>query len=300
MQNRFASALVALTTVTFVATGCQDLTPLKTQALTAAKSLEPLLAAVGVSLDQLEPRIKALPTDLAGVTDLVAQLAKHKESFAATQKSVGELPAAIEAAFKGGKKEELMSLAARAAGELTKTIGTLSDEVGKTASAATTLEEAAKQRAALFMRKLATGFDLKGNLAGVEEQLVVFIEDANKAVDKTTWFNFDRLNFTAGSTELDQAASKEQLENMAEILKAFPNVKLKIGGYTDNTGPAAANKKLSLGRAESVVAALKALGVAPDRLAAEGYGPEHPACPANDTDECKAQNRRIALRVAAK
>ena len=39
---------------------------------------------------------------------------------------------------------------------------------------------------------------------------------------------------------------------------------------------------------------------APDRLAAEGYGPEHPPCPANDTDECKAQNRRIALRVAAK
>ena len=36
------------------------------------------------------------------------------------------------------------------------------------------------------------------------------------------------------------------------------------------------------------------------RLEAEGYGAEHPVCAANDTDECKAQNRRIALRVTAK
>jgi K(+)-stimulated pyrophosphate-energized sodium pump len=49
-----------------------------------------------------------------------------------------------------------------------------------------------------------------------------------------------------------------------------------------------------------VVKELVALGVDAKRLAAEGYGPEYPVCAANDTDECKAQNRRIAVRVTAK
>ena len=33
---------------------------------------------------------------------------------------------------------------------------------------------------------------------------------------------------------------------------------------------------------------------------AVGYGPEHPVCAANDTPECKAQNRRVDLKVASK
>ena len=75
-------------------------------------------------------------------------------------------------------------------------------------------------------------------------------------------------------------------------------MKLKIGGYTDNTGAAAANKTLSKKRADAVVAALVAAGGDKARLAAEGYGQEHPVCPANDTEECKAQNRRIDVNVA--
>lgn len=42
------------------------------------------------------------------------------------------------------------------------------------------------------------------------------------------------------------------------------------------------------------------MGVAKNRLESEGYRPEHLECPANDTEECKAKNRRIAIRVTAK
>jgi K(+)-stimulated pyrophosphate-energized sodium pump len=42
------------------------------------------------------------------------------------------------------------------------------------------------------------------------------------------------------------------------------------------------------------------LGVAESRLAAEGYGSQYPVCPANDTPECRAKNRRIDVRVTAK
>lgn len=44
---------------------------------------------------------------------------------------------------------------------------------------------------------------------------------------------------------------------------------------------------------------LVALGVAPDRLSAEGYGEQHPVAD-NSTDEGRKQNRRIALRVTEK
>lgn len=149
-----------------------------------------------------------------------------------------------------------------------------------------------------FVHNLASGFELKGNADGVESSLVNFIE-SDAEVDKTTWFNFDRLTFTTGSAQLDMDKSRDQLVNIAEIMKAFPDAKLKIGGYTDNTGDAEANLKLSQDRADAVTAALVDLGVAADRLAAEGYGEEHPVAE-NDTEEGRAQNRRIAVRVTAK
>ncbi len=153
--------------------------------------------------------------------------------------------------------------------------------------------------AAGYMKKLASGFELKGNNNGIESQLVTFIEDATKPVDKTTWFNFDRLLFETGSAKIDMAKSEDQLNNMVEVLKAFPKVKLKIGGYTDNTGSAAANQKLSAARAEAVVAYLVGKGIDKARLTGEGYGAQHPVA-SNDTEEGRAQNRRIAVRVTEK
>jgi K(+)-stimulated pyrophosphate-energized sodium pump len=52
-------------------------------------------------------------------------------------------------------------------------------------------------------------------------------------------------------------------------------------------------------RAENVMKAIIDLGVAADRMEAEGYGAQHPIA-SNDTEEGRAQNRRIALRFTAK
>jgi outer membrane protein OmpA-like peptidoglycan-associated protein len=150
-----------------------------------------------------------------------------------------------------------------------------------------------------FKKTLPSGVALNAPMGGIENQLVDFIEDASKVVDKTTWFNFDRLTFETGRAALDMTKSAEQLNNVAEIMKAYPNVELKIGGYTDNVGNAAGNMKLSEARAKATMAELVKLGVAEARMKAEGYGDQHPVA-SNDTEEGRAQNRRIAVRVTKK
>lgn len=146
--------------------------------------------------------------------------------------------------------------------------------------------------------ELPGGVKIKVSPSGIEKQLVGFITDAGKPVDKTTWFNFDRLLFDTGKSTL-KAESADQIANMVAILKAFPAVKLKIGGYTDNVGNPQFNMKLSGERAATVVKAIVAKGITADRLASEGYGDQHPVGD-NKTEAGRAQNRRIAARVSAK
>ncbi|MCC7053263.1 MAG: OmpA family protein [Gemmatimonadaceae bacterium] len=145
---------------------------------------------------------------------------------------------------------------------------------------------------------LPNGTVIQVSPSGIESQMVAFITDSTRAIDKTTWFDFDRLLFETGSAVL-VPSSLEQLSNINEILKAFPAVKLKLGGYTDNVGQAAANMKLSADRANTAMAELVKLGVAADRLEAEGYGDTVPVAD-NSTEEGRAKNRRTAARVTAK
>ena len=82
-------------------------------------------------------------------------------------------------------------------------------------------------------------------------------------------------------------------------MKAYPKVKIKLGGYTDNTGDPAANLKLSDDRANNVMAELTKLGVDPSRMEAKAYGEDHPVGD-NKTEEGRQLNRRISLRLTAK
>jgi outer membrane protein OmpA-like peptidoglycan-associated protein len=160
------------------------------------------------------------------------------------------------------------------------------------------VESGLEKLGAFFKRKLPNGVELNIPELGIENNLIKFIEDSGKPVDKTTWFNFDRITFETGSARLG-AQSLEQIKNLAEILKAYPNTNLKVGGYTDNTGDSAINLKLSTDRANAVKAAIEQEGITKDRIEAEGYGKEYPVA-SNETEEGRAMNRRIAVRVTKK
>jgi outer membrane protein OmpA-like peptidoglycan-associated protein len=187
------------------------------------------------------------------------------------------------------------SAADKAAETAKQAASAVQDTAGKVA------EQARDAWAALgqfFSKKLPSGIELNIPELGVENKLIAFIDDPQRPVDDKTWFSFDRLTFETGQAAL-KPESQEQLKNIAEILKAFPKVTMKIGGYTDNTGDPQANLRLSQQRADAVMAGLVQLGVDAGRLKAEGYGQEHPIAD-NSTPEGRAKNRRIDIRVTGK
>jgi len=145
---------------------------------------------------------------------------------------------------------------------------------------------------------LASGTEIEAAADGVEMKIVNFINDPNAAIDKNIWFSFDRLSYETGSSNLT-AESKAQIDNIVAILNAYPAVKIKIGGYTDNVGDPQANLDLSGIRATRVMEAIFAAGIAADRVEAEGYGDQYPIAD-NATEEGRAQNRRTAVSVRAK
>ncbi|MBL7816791.1 MAG: OmpA family protein [Saprospiraceae bacterium] len=134
----------------------------------------------------------------------------------------------------------------------------------------------------------------KGSL---EDKIVTYLQSKD-SISKTLWFDFDRLTFETGKATL-KPESEAQLNNVVAIMKAFPKVKIKIGGYTDNVGKADANLKLSADRAKNVMLELVKKGVSAGRMSAEGYGDKHPIA-SNDTEEGRAQNRRISISVREK
>ncbi|MCY4745879.1 OmpA family protein [Pelomonas sp. UHG3] len=103
------------------------------------------------------------------------------------------------------------------------------------------------------------------------------------------------LFFDTGKAEL-KPESRPQLEAMAELLKAQPGLKAWIVGHTDNVGSVEANEKLSLARAQAVVAALTAPPYQVDgkRLAARGLAALAPVA-GNGSEAGRAKNRRVEL-----
>jgi outer membrane protein OmpA-like peptidoglycan-associated protein len=101
------------------------------------------------------------------------------------------------------------------------------------------------------------------------------------------------INFETASAAI-QADSMAQLEQVAQMLKAAPELKLEVGGHTDNVGTPEANLKLSDARAKSVAAALIKQGIAAGRLTTKGYGQTAPVAD-NRTEDGRAKNRRVEL-----
>jgi outer membrane protein OmpA-like peptidoglycan-associated protein len=118
------------------------------------------------------------------------------------------------------------------------------------------------------------------------------------SVSGGTTMEFDRISFDEGSAKLT-AESAEQLDNIATILRAYPQATVTVSGHTDNVGNEQANRNLSTARAKAVANSLTSDGVEFNRVSAEGYGSQKPVAN-NSTEAGRAQNRRVTLEVVVR
>jgi OOP family OmpA-OmpF porin len=82
----------------------------------------------------------------------------------------------------------------------------------------------------------------------------------------------------------------------ARVLQAEASLQVSVEGHTDSRGTEAYNDALSLRRANTVSEYLAEHGVDAGRLSVVGYGESKPVA-SNDTDDGRAQNRRVELLV---
>jgi len=99
--------------------------------------------------------------------------------------------------------------------------------------------------------------------------------------------------FASGEAAIN-AESAPILERLALAINATPGVDVEVVGHTDGQGGVETNQEISERRAQAVVDRLVALGVDVERLRARGAGESEPIGD-NDTEEGRAQNRRIAF-----
>jgi outer membrane protein OmpA-like peptidoglycan-associated protein len=112
---------------------------------------------------------------------------------------------------------------------------------------------------------------------------------------KPVSIKLENVFFETGSAKLDPK-SREELLKLVYIMNRFPDLKIELGGHTDNVGDPSSNLALSQSRAESVKGFLLENGVGAARLKAQGYGQDRPVA-TNDTLEGRSQNRRTEFTI---
>jgi OmpA-OmpF porin, OOP family len=103
------------------------------------------------------------------------------------------------------------------------------------------------------------------------------------------------IRFESGRTTIDPD-SVGLLDRLIEIALRCPTANIEIAGHTDSDGEDGFNQALSEKRAQAVIDYLVKAGLPASRFTATGYGSTQPIA-TNDTDEGKAQNRRIEFMV---
>ena len=118
----------------------------------------------------------------------------------------------------------------------------------------------------------------------VKEETIKQLNDYGK----TILFNTGKSTF--------QDKSYNVLDNMANVMKQYPNAKFSIEGHTDSTGSDKINDPLSADRANAVKEYLISKGISASRLSSQGFGSKNPI-DTNNTAAGRANNRRTEIKL---
>ncbi|WP_172118738.1 OmpA family protein [Halomonas hibernica] len=129
---------------------------------------------------------------------------------------------------------------------------------------------------------------LRQNLEGSRIEIDRRGDDIVLNMPSSVTFGFDSSDLTGDA--------RSALNEVANVLKQYTDTRVNIAGFTDSTGDASYNQRLSERRAQSVGNYLSQNGVSSSRLNTMGYGANQPVA-SNDTEQGRAQNRRVEITL---
>jgi len=149
--------------------------------------------------------------------------------------------------------------------------------------------ELERQRLQLTLRE-AKLMSVQQHNGWLEEQMVSL---ATSETERGLVMTLGDMLFDAGRADLQPAANRTVLK-LVQFLQINPQRRVRIEGYTDNTGDSAENLELSRARAQAVADLLVDLGVDAKRIQVAGYGVDFPVAE-NASARGRAQNRRVEI-----
>ena len=224
------------------------------------------------------------------IKGLEKKLADTEAQLKETQAKLADIEAKLAAAnaARDDLSKQLDQSVQKLTGEKSQLFQTL-------AAARSQLEELNKQKAAAEARA-ATYRELTQKLRAMTDagQLQVKIRDGRMLIALP-----NDVLFESGKALLKQEG-KDAIAKVTDVLKTLTDRKFQVAGFTDDdaihTTRFPSNWELSTARAVDVVRFMIAQGMPPASVAAVGYGEFAPVVP-NDSDEHKAQNRRIEIAL---
>lgn len=182
--------------------------------------------------------------------------------------------------FQGG------AAGAGAGGVIGGVIGSQSDNTAKGAIIGAAIGGTAGALIGNYMDKQAE--ELREDLEDAEVERVG--EGIKITFDSGILFGFDSHSLNS--------ESRENIRQLADVLKKYEDTEILIEGHTDSKGPKDYNLELSEERAESVGNYLITKGVDDNRISEVGYGERQPIAD-NDTEAGRQQNRRVEVAIFA-
>lgn len=254
--------------------------------LVTAVALSSLLvvAACGVPQEKHDETLSDLESTQIALSDQERENEELRGEISALEQRVSELEQ---------QEDELRAELAEAEGDLElyeQRKGSLEESLEASREELDELREARRQTE----ERLAMYREVAEQLASMVEagQLSIEIRDGRMVINLD-----DEILFDSGRTAIKQDG-QEALAQLADILQDVDDREFLIAGHTDNVPISSAsfdsNWELSTARAVEVVEFLQDEGVSPNNLAAAGYG-EHDPVATNETDDGRAQNRRIEI-----
>ena len=133
-------------------------------------------------------------------------------------------------------------------------------------------------------------------LGQAASSLTLVLEEGGAKLARRSVEISERVQFDFNKATL-RPDSEPVLDSVARVIRSEPRIiRIEVQGHTDNVGTVAVNQRLSQLRAEAVVAALTARGVAREKLVPVGYGRSRPRAP-SDTVAGRAENRRVQFEL---